>query len=443
MAVRMGVSTRLKAFLQQGRLDDARVIVHALPFEAVYDRVNDFPPRCALALCSLLEPERRDALIDRLSPRELRRILSGATVEEVYGLCTALTPDFVPCVLRALPAKRRGQVLKKLPDPLKRELHGNDDWPADSVGAIMSDAGVSVSPDDTVAEVYEKMREQAPDRDLTYACFVIEDRVFQGTVALEDMVLTTPDTKMSELVDSDCHEVSPLTDRAEAARLMSRYDCQLLPVVSGRTLLGVLPFSDVLDAMEDENTELLHFTGGLYGENERGSVLGEAKRRLPCLLLCLIAGIMTTGVMEHYESLLSQVVALSFFVPLLMDTGGNVGAQISVLLIRSIGLGTLDESHLGRVLIRETVTAFILGVTMAVLAAGRSVMLDTGFAVSVTVSFAMIAVVFVANMLGTVMPFFIKRLGLDPAIFSGPLLATIVDVVGLVVYFAIASMILL
>ena len=141
--------------------------------------------------------------------------------------------------------------------------------------------------------------------------------------------------------------------------------------------------------------------------------------------------------------MLSQVLALSFFVPLLIDTGGNVGAQISVLIIRSMGLGRMESNVLGRVLLRELVTALLLGGAMALLAAGRSLFIGAGGQVTFVVAMAMVCVVVASDLLGAVMPFVVKRLGFDPALISGPLLATIVDVLGLALYFAVASAVLL
>ena len=206
--------------------------------------------------------------------------------------------------------------------------------------------------------------------------------------------------------------------------------------------MGVLPFDDVLDVMEDENTELFHHSGGLYGDNSEGSLWGETLRRFPCLLLCMVTGVLTTGIIENYESLLSQVMALSFFVPLLIDTGGNVSGQISALIIRSLDLGDMKNSMFWRVIVRELLTGVILGAAMAVLAMGRSLLLGTGGGVTFVVGISMVFVVMVSNILGAVLPFLISRVHLDPAIMSGPLLATVSDVLGLALYFSVASFIL-
>lgn len=443
MSARMGYSSRLRTLLQQGRLDEARLMIRGMAPEVLKEELLRLPPRSGLALCSILKSARLAVLVEELSRREKQKLLSNASIPELRGLFLSLPERLLPDLLNALPSRQKHQLLEKLPKNLQKLLQPKKEWPENSVGYIMSGNGVILSPQDTVAEALNRIRHDAPGKDLVYHCFVIDGERFIGTAALEDLVLAAPGIKVAHLTEEDCHAVPPEMERAEAVRIMSRYDVQVLPVVKDGRLLGALPFDDVLDVMEDENTELFHHAGGLYGDNAEGSLWGEALRRFPCLLLCLLTGILTTGIMENYEEMLSQVLALSFFVPLLIDTGGNVSAQISVLIIRSMGLGRLGGSMLGRVLLRELVTALLLGCAMALLAVGRSLFIGAGAQVTFVVAISMVCVVVASDLLGALMPFAVKRFGFDPALISGPLLATIVDVLGLTLYFAVASMVLL
>lgn len=439
MSGRLGFSSRLRNLLQQGRLDEARGLIRGFSNEVLREEVLRLPPRVDLALCSILRPQQLSGLIESLSRRERQKLLSSATVPELCGLFLSLPEKLLPDLFGALPSRQRRLLAGKLPKNIQKILEPENVWPEDSVGSIMSAADVILSPNDTVAEALEKIRRDASSKDQVYHCFVNDGERFVGAAALEDMVLASPQTLVAQITEEDCHAVTPETDRAEAARLMSRYDVQVLPVVKDGKLLGSLPFDDVLDVMEDENTEFFHHTGGLYGDNEEGSLWGETLRRFPCLLLCLVTGVLTTGIIENYEALLAQVMALSFFVPLLIDTAGNVAGQVSVLVIRSMGLGSMPEHMFGKVLARELITGVILGAAMAALAVLRSVLLGTGGGVTFTVGASMVCVVMISNLLGVVIPFIVKKAGLDPALFSGPLLATINDVVGLALYFYVAS----
>ncbi len=442
MSGRLGFSSRLRNLLQQGKLDEARTLIRGFSPEVLREEILRMPPRSGLALCSILRPAQLSGLIELLSRRERQRLLGSAALPELRGLFLSLPEKILPDLFSVLPSRQGRLLADKLPKNIRKILEPENIWPEDSVGYIMSAPGVILSPRDTVAEALEKIRRDAPGKDQVYHCFVNDNDRFVGTAALEDMVLAAPNTDVMRLTDEDCHAVTPETDRADAARIMSRYDVQVLPVVKDGRLLGMLPFDDVLDVMEDENTEFFHHTGGLYGDNDGDSLWGETLRRLPCLLLCLVTGVLTTGIIENYESLLSQVMALSFFVPLLIDTGGNVSGQVSVLVIRAMGLGGLPDRKFWKVLLRELITGAILGAAMSALAALRSVLLGTGGGVTFVVGVSMISVVMLSNMLGAVTPFVVKKAGLDPALISGPLLATVNDVLGLALYFSVASLIL-
>lgn len=442
MALRTGFSTRLRRLLAERRLEDVRVLIRGLSLDSLKYELLHMAPREGLALCSVLRKPLLAELLGDLMPRDLHRLLGAASVTELCGLFLEMPENLLPTLYAALPQSTGKLVLEKLPKKLKKAILSCEIWAEDSVGSVMSDVGVVLSPQETAEEALDHVRAEAASRDHVHMCFVLDGDRFIGTAELEDLVMAAPDTPVAKIADEDCHAVPPEMDRAEAAQLMSRYDVEALPVVSDGRLLGVLPFDDVLDVMQEEDTDLFHHVGGLYGDNERDSLAGEALRRLPCLLLCLVTGILSTGIMERYEELLAQVIALSFFVPLLTGTGGNVGSQILTLIIRELGLGNLDGHYILKVLAREIFTALILGGAMAALAAMRATMLGVGLSVTWVVSLAMIAVVMVSNCTGALLPFAVRRLGLDPALISGPLLATIVDVVGLAVYFAVASFIL-
>lgn len=442
MPARMGFTARLKNLLVQGRLEDARALIRGLTPDGLKEEVLRLPPRLGFALCSVLRPARLTELIEGLSHRELQKLLSTATVPELRGLFLTLPERLLPEAFNALPSLQSRELLEKLPKNLQKLLEPERPWPEYSVGEIMSPGGIILTPSDTVHQALEKIRREASDKDQIYHCYILDGDKFLGTVALEDMVLASPQTPAISLMESDSHPIPPEMDRAEAARIMSRYDVQVLPVVKDGCLIGVLPFDDVLDVLQDVNTELFHLAGGLYGDNEEGSLLGETIRRLPCLLLCLVTGVFTTGIIENYESLLSQVMALSFFVPLLIGTGGNTGTQAATLMIRGMSVGDIRWRDLGHILLRESATGLMLGLALAGLAATRSLLLGTGVGVTIVVGVSMISVVLFSNILGAVMPFFVRKTGLDPALLSGPLLATLNDVLGLMLYFSVASMIL-
>ncbi|EEX47588.1 magnesium transporter [Jonquetella sp. BV3C21] len=435
-----------RGVFERGDRETCVRMLNRLPSSMLKEELRHLHPRRALLLCSYLEPARFVALLKDLDRNERQRILSSATVKELGNLVLALPQTTIMTLLDELPARLTRDVVGALPVKVRREVEKALPWPAESVGLLMTKGWVQLLPTDSVKDAIGRIRTGAENRETARSCFVVdEDGQFVGSVPLEDIVLSDPDRPVMELLDPNPCQVSPLTPQDEAARIMSRYDRDVLPVVDGGRLIGLLTFDDVLDLIDQENAELFLQMGGLSSgeEQESPSILRQARRRLPCLLLCLVTGIMTTSLMKSFEEALSTVVALSFFIPLLVDTGGNTGSQASALVIRSMALGQMPDSTVWKVLVRELVTGLMLGLAMAAMAVGRAWMMGTQPPIWMVVASGMIAVVTLANAMGTLLPFAIRRMGFDPALLSGPLLSTIVDVAGLAVYLGIAARFLL
>lgn len=438
--------SNLRSIFERGDRESCTKVLNRLSPDLVKEELRHIQPRRGLLLCSWLESAKLNALLAVLDRSERQRLLSTATSKELSNLCRALPIETLAKLTDELPARLSRDILDALPSKTKKQLEKQLPWPAYSVGLIMTKGWITLSPNMKVAEAIDKIRDVAATRETAHSCFVLgEDRHFIGSVPLEDLVLADPDEQITELLDPNPCDISPLTEQDEAARLMSKYDRDVLPVVLEGRMVGILTFDDVLDLIDQDNTELFLQMGGLYGDDEEltDDWIVQVKKRLPCLLLCLLTGVMTTSLLNRFEEALSAVVALTFFVPLLIDTGGNTGAQASTLVIRSMALNQLPDKTVFKVVLREICTGLLLGCAMAVLAVGRAWMLKAPVGLWFVIALAMIAVVTLANIIGTLLPFIIRKAGFDPAFLSGPLLSSIVDVTGLAVYLAIATKLLL
>ena len=435
----------LHTLLERGDREAVTPVLSRVPLAILKDELSHMAPRRALQLCSFLEPQRLSALLESLDRSEQQRLLSSATAKELANLFTLLPTSTVLEVFDLLPARLTREVMSSLPAKVKADIERSLPWPADSVGLLMTSGWVALSPSDTVEKALERIRATAEDRERCHSCFVLgEDETFLGSVPLEDLVLSEPETLVDELLENNPVAISPYTEQDEAARLMSHYDRDVLPVVDNGKLIGLLTFDDVLDLIDQSNSELFYQMAGLStGDEEEPTIASQIRHRLPCLLLCLVTGVMTTSLLGRFEAALSTIVALSFFIPLLIDSGGNTGSQASTLIIRAMALDSLPDGTLPRVLLREVLSGLILGVALALLAMGRAWLLGTPPALWLVVALAMICVVTLANFMGTLLPFALRKVGLDPALLSGPLLSTIVDVTGLAVYLGIATKVLL
>ncbi|HPJ47414.1 MAG TPA: magnesium transporter, partial [Synergistales bacterium] len=299
----------------------------------------------------------------------------------------------------------------------------------------------------TVVEALQHIRREARSKETIYTCFVMDrERHLKGVVDLEDIILAQPETLISDLMDEDPVHVRTTTDQEELARLMSRYDLHVIPVVDLEDrLVGIVTFDDVLDIVEEEATEDFERMAGIQPIDEKyldTGVFTLAGKRLTWLMVCILTQALTSSILKYHESSIQSVVALTFFIPFLIDSGGNTGTQSSTLMIRGMTLGEIEWGNIGRVFMREAFTGLMLGAALALFGVFRAITLGTGTDVAVVVAVSLVAVVLIGNLAGVILPFAARALRFDPAIVSGPFITTVVDVVGLLVYFGIATRIM-
>jgi magnesium transporter len=418
-------------------------------------------------------PVDRERQIAKLSNRELHRIGEAAATEDVVNLLesideglaarvlTAMAPADAARIADALDIDDAAEILRKTKDSVReavlaalptdrstlfRELLS---WPEDSVAAHMVPEALTVRPEMTVADVIEAVRVDAfalrmNSRTGAYVYVVGGDGELLGVVAFRDLVLSDPTHTVAELMVGDVRTVSPLTSAERAAQMLASYDLVALPVVDQEThLLGLLTEDAAADIAEDEATEDAERQGGsapLDVPYLRASPITLWRKRVVWLLLLFIAEAYTGTVLRAFEDELEAVVALAFFIPLLIGTGGNTGTQITTTLIRALATGQVRLRDLPAVLVKEISTAVLVAATMGLAAVIRAWTLGVGSEVTVTVALSVVAIVLWSAFVATVLPPLLKKIRVDPAIVSAPAIATIVDGTGLMIYFSIAHL---
>jgi magnesium transporter len=265
-------------------------------------------------------------------------------------------------------------------------------------------------------------------------------------VNLRQLIMADTDTPIAEIMDTEVISVPVGTDQEECARLMSRYDLLALPVVDQNLrLLGIITIDDVVDVFEEEATEDIQRLGGAEPLDQpylTSGIFTVARKRIGWLMLLFLTESLTGTVLRHFEDELQAVVALTFFVPLLIGTGGNAGSQTTSTLIRALAVGDIDLRDTLTALWHELRVGFLLGLGMAVFAYGRALTWGTNSGLALTVSLAIFMIVVWANGLGAVLPMLAARFRIDPTVVSGPVMSTLVDATGLFIYFTIARIIL-
>ncbi len=314
---------------------------------------------------------------------------------------------------------------------------------------------VTLRPAMTVGEAILRIRRTGVDKETIYTCYVTNNRSLVGLVTVKDLLLAEDDEiPVQNIMETHVISLNTMTDQEEAARMFAKYNFLAMPVVDTENrMVGIVTFDDAMDVMEEEATEDIEIMGGMSPSEKsytRATVWDLFKQRIPWLLLLMVSATFTGMIITSFENALAAQVALTAFIPMLMDTGGNTGSQSSVTVIRSISLGELEFRDLPRVVWKEIRTAVLCGIVLAVVCFVKILLVDKlllGNAnitvwVDLVVSATLAITVLLAKAVGCTLPMVAKKLGFDPAVMASPFITTIVDAMSLLVYFGIAKALL-
>ena len=391
-----------------------------------------------------MEPEAQELLIRGFSDSELREVLDELYVDDAVD------------IVEEMPANVVRRILSQADPQMRKEINEILRYPENSAGSIMTTEYVSLRPNMTVEESILRIRRTGVDKETIYTCYVTKNRTLIGLVTVKDLLLAQDDeTTIDEIMETNVISVNTHTDQEEVARMFSKYDFLALPVVDAESrMVGIVTFDDAMDVMEDEVTEDMEIMGGMTPSDKtylRSTVFDLFKHRIPWLMLLMVSATFTGLIISGFENALAAQVVLTAFIPMLMDTGGNSGSQSSVTIIRALSLGEVEFSDLPRVIWKEIRTAVLCGVTLAAACFLKIMLVDrlllgnnevtwlVAFVVCVTLALT----VLVAKVIGCSLPLLAKKLGFDPAVMASPFITTIVDDLSLLVYFGIASALLL
>ena len=358
-----------------------------------------------------------------------------------------MSDDAIVDLVMAIHPRQAQEILGRVPVEDLADIHLLMSYPENSAGGRMSLDYIAVRQNWTVDRVIQRFRKVGREASITNYVYVVDwQGRLTGVASLKEVLLSDPETLISEIMYTKVVSVPVDADQEEAARLLSYYDFVALPVIDGqRRLVGAIAVDDIIDVIEEEETEDIHKLGGSQPLDEpymSSSLIDLFKKRVGWLLVLFIAEAFTGNILKSYEDVLSQVVALTFFIPLLTDTGGNSGSQASTLVIRAMALGEVTLDDLAKILWKEIRVGAILGLAMGTVGFFFSWVIGGSPAVALTVSITLVVILIVSSTVGAILPLVGTRFGVDPAVFSAPLITTIVDATGLFIYFRIACRIL-
>ncbi len=442
------VVDRVRDALKAGDIQQAVAIIESLrPADQaeVFLELNDEQQE---KLLPQLDTEDSADILEELNDLEAAEIAHHISDSDLVRIVDEMEPDEAADLLNDLPPERAKKILSSLEDP--NEVRPLLIHPDESAGGLMTSEFIALRRRMTVSEALNAIRRWAPEPDVEeslFYLFVVDaaGRLI-GVVSLYKLITSPPDALVGDVMDTDVIYARADEDREEVARLMARYDLVVLPVVDDDgKLLGIITHDDLVDVLEEEATEDIQRLGGsepLDRPYLSTSAIEVAKKRAGWLLLLFVTEMFTGTVLRHFEREIAAVVALNFFVPLLIGTGGNAGSQTTATIIRSLALGEIDLGDALRVWWHEFRAAIILGVLMGAIGFVRALMWGTSYDVALAVSVALMGVVVWATTVGSVLPLLAAKIHIDPAIVSGPFMSTLVDATGLFLYLETAKMIL-
>jgi magnesium transporter len=427
------------------------------------------------ALAALVDEVRPQFILeywDELEAEERQRLLAAMPPDTAAEVVASL-PESLSALLHAMPALQARNVLDELdlddladalqafeaeqpeqaeavrallaPATLAR-VEALSAFEEDEAGGLMTPEFISLRASMTVEQVLQFLRRAEPAAETIYYLYVVDDAGrLAGVLTLRQLIVAAPGTRISDIMDPDVIRISTETDQEEVAQIMGDYDFAVLPVVDeDDKLVGIVTVDDVLDVVEDEATEDIHRLGAAPIDIDyvRAHPWLLFRKRAQWLVLLVVSMTLTFNVISHYEDVIAEIVILAAFIPLLIGTGGNVGAQVATMVVRALATRELELRDYTKVLMKEVGTGLLLGLAFGLFMTGYVLFFHAEPRVAVALGLTMVLIAFTANMVGASLPFLFRRLGIDPALTSSPGITTIMDVVGLLIYFRIVTWVL-
>lgn len=435
--------------IDKRRWTDLRDAMKNWPAPEITDLLIELDKTDRALLYRALPREQAAEVFTNLDYDDRDELLYELTDRETKSLLAEMSPDDRTSLLEELPAKAVKRLMNLLtPDDLKeaKELLG---YPDESIGRLMTPDFVAVREDWTIERALEHIRVFGRDSETIYRLYVTDrDGKLIDDILLRFFILGKPDQKVSELMDYTVVSVSAFDDQEVAVRTMERYDISALPVVdSDGKLVGIVTFDDVIDVQEEEATEDFQKIGAVNPVDQSYAGAGIFRlwmKRFPWLAALLFANFITAAVISHYDFALKAEVLLAAFIPLLIGTAGNSGTQSATLIVRSLAIEEITFKDWWRVMLKELSVGAMLGAVLGVFTYLRGLIEGVeSLTLATIISLSMVCLVIWANIIGAALPLLIAKAKLDPAVISSPLIATLVDITGIIIYFNIAIWLLL
>jgi magnesium transporter len=440
------IGPELRRMLLEGRAEELRTFLEEQhPYDIAEFLSGLEPTEIARMVLVLGEPSGPGAF-QKLDTDLQVEVLLEMPRREGARLMEDMDPDERVDLVKALPGEVAEKVIPLIAQAERNEIARLAHYEEGTAGSVMTTEYVAVPGDLTVAEALSELRRIAPDRETIYNVFVLEKtRKLIGFISLKNLFVMPSLARVSDVMNGDVKSVGVGDDVEDVARLVRDYDLVSVPVVDDDTrLVGIVTIDDVVDVFEEEATEDI-YRYGAAGEHVRylpSNPLTLARQRVLWLILLAAVGFISGAIIHRYQEAITSLFALAIFIPVINASGGNAGTQASTVIIRSLATGEVSLADSLKIFWKEILVGLCVGVIVGLVGAFRGYLMEKSLRLAITVGVAMVFVVTFATVLGAVLPLAFKKLRLDPAVVSGPFIASVLDVVALLIYLEIARYIL-
>jgi magnesium transporter len=432
--------------VETARLNEVREFLGKQPAPEIADFLTVLDDKDRVLIFRVLPRTLADEVFSLLEPAFQNLLLSDMAQEEVRQVISALPPDDRTALFEELPASVTKRLLSLLSDKDRKQALTLLSYPEGSVGRLMTDRYVKVRPEWTVAQALEHLRKFGTDSETMTMIYIADDQGrLTDDLRLRKLILSDPQTRVADLLDGHYASLYSLDDQEQAVQVFKKYDLYALPVVdSDRVLIGIVTLDDILDVAEEEATEDFHRLATvqpLQGSLKDASIWLLFRKRIGWLLALVAVNILSGAGIAMFENTIQAVVALVFFLPLLIGSGGNAGSQASTLIVRAMATGDVGAGDWWQLFLREIGVSTCIGLAMAA-AVFLLGWMRGGTDVGWVVAFSMFAVILMGSLIGTLLPMLLNKMHLDPATASTPLITSMADILGILIYFSIATALL-
>ncbi len=444
-----GFLDNLRAYLKDLKDQELKKVVAEIPINELIEIWDDLDEEQELKLFRILDLEHKVDLMDTLPISKQELLIRSLTGEHAKALLAEMDPDDLADFIQSVSPEVRESVWNALEDEAKQEALFLLKYDYDDAAGLMTTRYLAIRPNLKVTQALNWVRRNMQDVETVYYIYVLDPlKRLTGVVSLRDLMAAEDDDLVQNVMVKEAITVFQDTDQEEVAKILETYDLLALPVVDHyHRLLGIVTFDDIIDVIREEQTEDIYKMSAVSASRAtylESSVFALMRRRIPWLIILLLAATITTNVIAGYRHVLEAAVVLAFFIPIVTGTGGNSGTQSATLMIRGLATGELRFQDVWRIIGKEVMVGLMIGVCLGILTVLRAMLLppEVTFNEALAVGTAMCFVVIVATLVGALAPLIISRLGLDPTVMAGPLMATLIDVSGLTIYFETAKLLL-